>query len=156
MRVLSAGARFDYGAVHVEVLGPPPNRRFDKVNDQSLVLLIQDGAVRFLLPGDAEADAEDALLASGADLHATVLKAPHHGSGTSSSDRFVTAVHPASVVFCVGRSNRFGFPVEAVQERYRQEGCRLYRTDHDGAITFRTDGETVTADRFSAPGGSPP
>ena len=155
-RRLAAGAHFERGPVTIDVLGPPPSKRFDKVNDQSLVLALTYGEVRFLLPGDAEEEAEEALLASGADLHATVLKAPHHGSGTSSTPAFIHAVRPSSVVFCVGRDNRFGFPLEEVQARYRDAGCRLFRTDRDGAITFRTDGHTLSVDRFLAPSTTSP
>jgi competence protein ComEC len=152
-RELKAGdVPLEQGHVRIEVLGPPKGATFAKVNDQSLVLKLSYGEVSFLFPGDAEAEAEAALLASGRDLSATVLKAPHHGSSTSSSEEFVRAVHPHAVVFCVGAHNRFGFPVPSVVERYQQQGCQLFRTDRDGAVTFRTDGHDAWAETFLAPG----
>jgi beta-lactamase superfamily II metal-dependent hydrolase len=56
------------------------------------------------------------------------------------------------VVFCVGRGNRFHFPSEPVQARWAAAGCERFRTDLDGAISFRTDGHTVEVNRFLAPG----
>lgn len=139
-----------WGGARIEVLGPPHGAHFEKVNDQSLVLKITYGEVSILLPGDAEEDAERALLQSGDDLGATILKAPHHGSKTSSTEPFVRAVHPREVVFCVGVGNRFHFPAPSVQRRYADAHCELFRTDRDGAITFRTDGHSVRSERFLA------
>jgi len=133
------------GAARLEVLGPPADRvLLEGVNDQSLVLKIQHGEVSMLLAGDVEAAGEE-LLSPG---ELTVLKAPHHGSRTSSSAAFVRRVRPRHVVFCVGRKNRFGFPHPDVEARYRAEGARCHRTDLDGAITIKSDGHTVEVERF--------
>jgi competence protein ComEC len=78
----------------------------------------------------------------------TVLKAPHHGSRTSSSPEFVRRVRPKHVVFCVGRNNRFGFPHREVEGRYTAEGAQCHRTDLDGAVTVKSDGKTVTVEHF--------
>ncbi len=136
---------FSIGAARLEVLGPPTDRvLLEGVNDQSMVLKIQHGEVSMLLTGDVEAAGEE-LLSPG---EVTVLKAPHHGSRTSSSAEFVHRVRPRYVVFCVGRKNRFGFPHPEVQARYRAEGARCYRTDLDGAVTFRSDGHQVEVETY--------
>jgi competence protein ComEC len=110
-------------------------------NDNSLVLRVRYGDFTLLLPGDIEAEAEARLTAeAGLDLSADVLKAPHHGSDTSSGEELVRRVHPKAVVFCVGPHNRFGFPKPAVVARWRMAGARTYRTDDDGAVTFETTG----------------
>lgn len=133
------------GDARVEVLGPPPERGdFDEENDRSIVLRVTHGEVRFLLTGDVEA-AGEATLEPGA---VTVLKAPHHGSDTSSGPALVAKTRPRFVVFCVGRHNRFGFPREDVVARWTAAGARCYRTDLDGAITFHSDGHDVTVDTF--------
>jgi competence protein ComEC len=96
-----------------------------------------------LLPGDIEAEAEARLLADPtADLRSVLLKAPHHGSDTSSTPEFVRRVAPEAVVFSVGPRNRFDFPRASVVARYREFGARLFRTDVDGAVTFESDGTT--------------
>ena len=59
------------------------------------------GATRILLPGDAELEAQRALLDAGTDLRADVLKVPHHGSAYSDPD-FLAAVHARVGVISVG------------------------------------------------------
>jgi len=72
-----------------------------------------------------------------------VLKAPHHGSLTSSTPAFIAAVRPAAVIFSAGRDNRFGHPAPAVVDRYRTAGAAIFRTDRDGAIVLDTDGRSI-------------
>ena len=115
-------------------------------NGQSIALRLAYGDVALLLAGDLEAEAEQRLVDAGAPLSAALVKAPHHGSRTSSTDAFVHAVAPHHVVFCVGAHNRFGFPHPDVLERWRAAGCTLWRTD-EGAVTARTDGRTLTVER---------
>ncbi len=133
------------GEARVEVLGPPAERDdFELENDRSVVLRVSHGDVRFLLTGDVEAAAE-------ARLHpgpVTVMKAPHHGSDTSSTPAFVEEARPRHVVFCVGRQNRYGFPRADVVARWQAVGARCYRTDLDGAVTFHSDGRDVTVETF--------
>ena len=114
-------------------------------NDNSLVFGLSYGKFTALLTGDIEATAEERLLASasGTDLSAFLLKAPHHGSDTSSTQAFVDRVHPGAVIFSVGPRNRFNFPRPEVCERYQRIGARSYRTDRDGAVTVETDGSQV-------------
>jgi competence protein ComEC len=110
-------------------------------NDNSLVLRLRYGDFTLLLPGDIEVAAEERLTADPTvDLSADVLKAPHHGSDTSSGEALVRRVHPQAVVFCVGPRNRFGFPKPDVVERWRAAGASTFRTDEDGAVTVETDG----------------
>ncbi len=133
------------------MLGPPVDRELlEGVNDQSVVLRIRHGAVTVLLPGDIEAPGEESLDPG----PVTLLKAPHHGSRTSSSPAFLARVRPRHVVFCVGLDNRFGFPHGEVVERYRALGARCHRTDLEGAITFTSDGQDVRVESFrpGAPG----
>jgi len=80
-----------------------------------------------------------------------VLKAPHHGSDTSSTPAFVAKTRPRFVVFCVGRNNRFDFPRADVVARWEAAGARCLRTDLDGAITFHSDGHEVTVETFGTP-----
>lgn len=147
-RILSRGsAPLALGGVRVEVLGPPDRDglRDEPLfgdNDGSLVLRVVHGDVAILLPGDVEEEGEAALVASGAALSAALIKAPHHGSSTSSTPAFLERVAPQHVVFCVGRRNPFGFPRPEVVERYEKIGCRLHRTDR-GPVRFASDGRRL-------------
>jgi competence protein ComEC len=134
------------GDVDLEVLGPPRGQsRLEGENDRSVVVLLRHGDVTFLLTGDIEEEGERALGALGP---VTVMKAPHHGSETSSTEPFVAATRPKHVVFCVGRRNRFHFPREPVVERWKAIGAQCHRTDLDGAITFISDGKDVRVEKF--------
>lgn len=141
LRELSAGERLPLGGATVEVLHPSEGHASLGENDASLVLRVRLRDVAFLLPGDVEEQGEEALL-EGPSPKATVLKAPHHGSRTSSTAGFVQAVRPEHVVFTVGR-NRFGFPREEVVARYRSVGSQVHRTDRSGALRFATDGTSL-------------
>lgn len=134
------------GAATFEVLGPSAGALPDLLdeNDRSLVLLLRHGDVSFLLAGDVEAAGEAALELG----PVTVVKAPHHGSDTSSTPDFVAKTRPRHVVFCVGRDNRFDFPRDDVVQRWREAGAACHRTDLDGAITFESDGRDVTVRAF--------
>jgi competence protein ComEC len=68
-------------------------------------------------------------------LVATVLKAPHHGSRTSSSSAFVAVVRPRVAILSLGYRNRFGLPAPDVVERYVAAGARVFRTDRSGAVS---------------------
>ena len=67
-------------------------------------------------------------------LSATVLLAPHHGSGTSSTPAFLAAVSPELVLFQVGYRNRYKHPKAEVFERYHTLGIARLRTDESGAL----------------------
>lgn len=134
------------GALTIEVLGPPGDRSLiENENDRSIVLKLTHGDVSFLLTGDLEETGEALLGPTGA---VTVVKAPHHGSDTSSTPGFVEATRAKHVVFCVGRNNRFDFPRAEVVDRWQRAGARCHRTDRDGAITFRSDGRDVAVESF--------
>lgn len=108
-------------------------------NDSSIVLRLSYAGRAILLAGDVEARGERSLLDGGRRLHADVVKAPHHGSRTSSSADLIERTAPSWVVFSVGAGNRWGFPAPEVVARYRAVGAEVLRTDLDGAIVVRLD-----------------
>lgn len=127
--------------VKVKVLHPAKDWEYsDNPNDNSIVLRIKYGKVSFLLTGDIEDRAEYNLLEEGVNLSSTILKVPHHGSATSSSDDFLDAVDPEVAVISVGRNNKFGHPSPSVLASYQDQDIKIYRTDYNGDITFITDG----------------
>jgi competence protein ComEC len=136
--VLLRGARRQIGNVQVVVDSPPQRMSGFSSNNQSLVLSLGFGGARVLFTGDIEARAEEDLVAAlDGSLASTVLKVPHHGSDTSSTGPFLDAVRPRYAVISAGFDNRFHFPRAAVVHRYAARGCRLARTDMDGAVHVR-------------------
>jgi len=137
-RVLSAGDDLSFAGVRFQVLGPPRGAHLLRENDASLVLHVSFGETSFLLPGDVESAGEAALLAAGIP-RTDVVKAPHHGSRTSSGRGLVGSTRPRWVVFMVGAGNRYGFPHAETVARWREVGAELLRTD-EGPVRFRSDG----------------
>ena len=119
-------------------------------NDRSLVLKVVYGTTTLLLTADIGAGVERLLLDTGAGVRATVMKSPHHGSASSSSEEFLRAVAPEIVVVSAGLGNRFGFPQPAVLARYAAAGARVLRTDVSGAVEITLDGSRLVV-RTSEP-----
>ncbi len=133
-----SGQRWVWDGIDFEYLAP---FEAEEGNNSSCVLRIETAAGQvLLLPGDIERKVELRLLQEHAQrLAADILVAPHHGSRTSSSVEFVSAVRPAYVLFPVGYRNRFGFPRPEVVERYRAVGARMLASAESGAIQLRLE-----------------
>ena len=136
----------DLGGVELRVHHPPPPdwERQEVRNDDSLVIELRFGRVSMLLTGDIGREVEQALLPTLDLLPIVVLKSPHHGSGTSSSDEFIRALKPRLVLISCGRANPYGHPVPYVLARYAAVAARVLRTDLHGQIDLVTDGETLS------------
>jgi len=126
------------------VLSPNAQRDSSRnLNNRSVVLKVVYGRTSLLLPGDAETEVEDDVLRRfGPILSSDVLKVGHHGSISSSSVPFLDKVRPALALISVGRNNKFGHPSPIVLSRFNQMGVQVERTDYDGAVVIRSDGET--------------
>ena len=150
-RTLQAGDRLNVGGVELSVHHPPPPdwERQKVRNDDSLVIELRYGQVSMLLTGDIGREVEQALIPTLDLLPIVVLKSPHHGSGTSSSEEFVEAIKPKVVVISCGRGNPYGHPVPYVLERYRAVDAEIFRTDQEGQIELTTDGQTLTVETFT-------
>lgn len=116
----------------------------DDLNNWSVGIRLDYGENRFVMCGDAEAPAEADILANGIDLSASVLKAGHHGSSTSTSDAFLDKVNPDTVVIQCGEGNSYGHPHRETMEKLKKRGIQVYRTDQDGSITAACDGKVIT------------
>jgi competence protein ComEC len=125
----------------------PPRRR---QNDDALVLRIDHGLVSFLLASDITAATEARLLAARSPVGATVLKVAHHGSRGSSTPEFLRAVSPLVAVISVGPRNPYGHPSPETLARLHAVSASVYRTDHDGAVLFETDGSTLTVSGWAS------
>ncbi len=129
-----------YGDLLVEILGP--DRAFETENDCSLVFRLWYGPFSMLFCGDMEAAAESALLESGQDIYANVLKVAHHGSDTSTSIAFLEAVQPQYAVISSGE-DRSLLPRNKVLKRLHDAGAEIYRTDKHGTVVFSVSGENI-------------
>lgn len=123
------------GSINMRVLGPL--RAYEKDNNNSIVLKFKFDNNDFLFTGDIEIEAEQDLIKTYKnELKSNVIKVPHHGSITSSSDVFITYVNPSYAIFSLKTPNRYGFPADDVLSRYIRNHVIIYRTDIDGTITY--------------------
>ncbi|MEQ1923368.1 MAG: ComEC/Rec2 family competence protein [Pyrinomonadaceae bacterium] len=150
VETVARGDRLNFGDVIVEVIYPSasddPNAVSD--NDHSIVLRITYGNRTFLLTGDIERQAELEILNSGVPLNADLIKVPHHGSRTSSTQGFVDAVKAKYAVISVGRTSPFGHPHPDVVERWRAAGANVMTTGERGMISISTDGREIEIKTF--------
>lgn len=139
-----AGQNWKWDGVHFEMLQPEASSYAStkyKPNAHSCTLKVGVGNASILLAGDIEAVQEAELVnAIPEKLPATVLLAPHHGSGTSSTLPFLQAVKPQIAIFQVGYRNRFGHPKPEVYARYGALGITRLRSDEAGAIKLQMGG----------------
>ncbi|MDA1208961.1 MAG: MBL fold metallo-hydrolase [bacterium] len=121
----------------LDVIWPPTGLLGKEVankNDTSVVIRVLGGEQSILLTGDIEKDAEAAILSMQTDIRSDILKAAHHGSKTSSTQAFLEAVDPDTVIISAGRDNRFGHPHLSVLERFEELGYVIRHTANEGVI----------------------
>jgi competence protein ComEC len=129
-----AGQSWDWDKVSFTLLSP--QQAFASENDNSCVLKIQSEQGVVLLTSDIEAAAESWMVATyGNKLKADVLIAPHHGSKTSSTLKFLQAVQPGYILIPAGYRSQFGHPHQEVLQRYQQINAQWRNTADSGAIT---------------------
>jgi len=145
------GVEFSFLYPPADFLYAKTTEKWRTTNSNSLVLKVAFGNVAFLFPGDIGTRAEKELVdLAAADLACDVLLVPHHGSRSSSSRAFLSKVRPDAAVISVGWKNRFRFPHATVLKAYQSSGCRIFRTDQNGAVVFTTDGDHLAVKPFIA------
>jgi competence protein ComEC len=147
---LASPARFSYGGAEIEVLAPLPDYvpADTPKNNDSLVLRVCYGRHSFLLGGDVERPVEYRMLEANELQHTDVLKVAHHGSRTSSSEAFLSAVQPTFAVISAGFENSYGHPNRDVIQRLVEHHAGVLRTDLDGIVTVRSDGRRLTVETW--------
>lgn len=142
--VPSAGETFGLGSAEVSVIGPTGNEAGGNVNNTSIVLRVVYGETSFLFTGDAEREEEQAILEAGYEIRSTVLKVGHHGGATSTTYPFLREAAPEYAVISVGAGNSYGHPTEDVLSRLRDADVQVYRTDRQGTVICKSDGQRVS------------
>jgi len=117
-------------------------------NNQSLVMKIQFRQITILLAGDIEQEAEYRMMRKRFSIKADLLKIPHHGSASSSTQAFLESVKPSYAILSVSEQTPGRLPHPEVLRRYERLGTRILRTDKHGAITVVTDGESIEIKTF--------
>jgi competence protein ComEC len=147
---LRGGRSFDFGGTHIQIVSPPSDYIAGESpkNNDSLGMRISYGQRSILLTGDMEKPMEIQALAAGESLRADILKVGHHGSNTSSIEPFLEAVAPTFALISDGFENSFRHPHRQVLERLAAHRADILRTDLQGLITIRTDGQKISVETF--------
>ncbi len=127
-----------------QVMSPRADADWEGANNYSAVIRLVYGETSFLFTGDAEEESEMVILEDGYSVGADVLKCGHHGSHSSTSQAFLDAVNPRYAVVSCGKDNSYGHPHREVLRQLGDLGVSVYRTDEDGTVLARSNGETVT------------
>jgi len=110
------------------------NKDYKNENDNSSVIYIELNNHKFLFMGDAGVGVEEDIIEKYNLQDIDVLKVGHHGSRTSSSEKFIDEINPKYSIISVGKNNRYGHPNKEVLNIL--EESKIYRTDQDGSIMF--------------------
>ena len=137
---------YTFGSMMLTPLAPIGDG-YDGYNDYSTVIRLDFEGISFMLSGDAELTSEKEMLinTSAELLDCDVLKVGHHGSDTSSSNEFLSAVTPRYAVISCGKGHEFGHPKKDILSRL-SSFCgaeNVYRTDVCGSVVFVYDGSEL-------------
>ena len=128
----------------------PNSDNYEDGNNYSIVIKLTYKEKSFLFTGDAEKISENEILTKGYNLKSDLIKIGHHGSSSSTSDKFLKSVNPDYAVICVGKDNSYNHPNKSVMDRLKKYGIKVYRTDEQGSITAISDGKNITFDKNPA------
>lgn len=110
------------------------------INNGSMVFKLLHNNFSMLFTGDIQKEAEEYLSKKYSDkLSAVVLKAPHHGSSTSSTTKFLQVVKPQAVLISCSIDNEYHHPHPSVVKRYKKSQQQIYITAQHGDIILTAD-----------------
>ena len=132
--VLNEQSQFPYkiGDLNIENLN---TFEFEEENDKSLVLYLEFMKKKWLFTGDASVKTEEKILEK-YDVDCDILKVGHHGSKTSSSEKFIKATSPTEAIISCGGKNSYNHPDQEIVDRLNKYNIKIRRTDEEGTICF--------------------
>jgi competence protein ComEC len=122
--------------INFTILSPSSPTQFSDLNAESIVMRLQVGDTSVLFTGDAQLDTEQFLVSSGSNMTSQILKVGHHGSSTSTSQAFLSAVTPVYGVISAGLNNTYGHPAQQTLDSLSNNGVSIYGTYANGTIIF--------------------
>lgn len=137
--IAQAGSDFKIGEVILDIIFPL-NQAFatdpKESNNVAVAMRVIYKDKIILLTADLEEEIENKLAGRYKNLQANIFKAGHHGSKTSTSEKFLKAAKPDVVVISAGKNNSYGHPHQEVVERLEKFGTKIRRTDLEGRIEY--------------------
>ena len=105
-------------------------------NDSSLVIGFKTNNYNYLVMGDAPIKIENQIMKDNDYIPCDILKVGHHGSKTSTSDKFVKYLSPKTAIISCGKNNKYGHPHDEVINILKRNHVIIRRTDYQGTITY--------------------
>ena len=140
--VARSGQTVELGDFKLSVLYQNVNTNDE--NNRSVYIMAKIGDVKFFFTGDGEKESEKELLEQKLNIDCDVLKVPHHGGDTSSTQEFLLECRPEYAVISCGKDNMYGHPHKETMERLKEQKAKIYRTDKSGDIIFSVENENIT------------
>lgn len=128
----------------------PPKRVRRAANPHSCVIALgyANAPPFMLLTGDIDAISELLLARLEPDLTPEILTVPHHGSLTSSSLTWLTAMRPEVALVSAARFNPWRLPNPEVRRRYVAMGSQWLSTADHGQISITRVGNEMEIVRY--------
>ncbi len=123
---------FQVGQAECQILSV--DNKAENLNLASIVIQMKFDDMTYLFTGDAEKEVEEKILKDNKELKVNILKVGHHGSETSSSERFIQTVAPEISIISVGKDNSYGHPHQEILDRLEEADSKIYRTDEVGNV----------------------
>lgn len=137
------GEGYELGKATLWIIGPIEYSGTN-VNNYSIVIKLSFGEQDIIFTGDAEAEIEKQIIDSGAAVDAEVLKVGHHGSDTSNTEAWITAISPDYALISTKVGNKYSHPIKSTMDRLKAHNIVVYRTDECGMVIM-----TITADSIT-------
>ncbi|MFW5891515.1 MAG: ComEC/Rec2 family competence protein, partial [bacterium] len=144
---ITESAEFMIDKCYLNFLNPPKNKVFDDKNENSIVFNLKYGKYNFLFTADLSKKGEHRILDEYNLSKINILKLGHHGSSNSTSSRLLDELKPDLAVISVGKNN-YGHPDMEVIDKLKQRNIKYLRTDKNGAVTIRTNGDKINFETF--------
>lgn len=132
------GTQFQMGEAVITILSPA--EIVNDSNSNSVAIKLTYGESDFIFTGDADYKSEKDMIASGIDLDCEVLSVGHHGSASSTSEKFLRATTPVYAVISCGEGNSYGHPHKETIQLLNDFQVEILRNDEKGTIVVETDG----------------
>ena len=146
--MIEPGMKLQEGEFQMTCIQPEENFPGEIGNASSMVLDLQFNKFRMLCTGDVEEKGEELLLEKVDGEAYPILKVAHHGSKNSTKEELLKAIRPGIALISAGKDNRYGHPHKETLKRLKKWGTTIYSTVDSGALTLKSDGNTVSVEGF--------
>ena len=118
-------------SIELQLLNPQTNLWGQDIRDdnpESIVIALKSNNKSVLLTGDANDQTETKILDKYPQLDIDILKAGHHGSKTSTSDKFLDAITPKQVIISAGANNSYNHPHPDIINKIKKRNIEIQET----------------------------